>query len=260
MRSKFIILLLFFSLLPSFSVASTVGLNDVIKTLETPFKSTATVDRGTATSGIYDFTADFFQESQIASIERVQRGRGEVSFKFQWVGRAEVPLALFRWEYREPVLQDIVSDGRTLWVYQPDNRQVIESDISQVSRHQSDNPVTFLSGLGNLSRDFNIRWAVPNLDREGNYVLELQPRRNSQLIRSLQIVVDRDAVRDYVENDRTGEIFPILATTVNDPNDNRTTIEFQRIRINQNLSERRFHFNRPAGVEVIRPTQEQFGF
>lgn len=255
-----IAVLLLSCLLPSVACAAPIGLNDVIKTLETPFKSTATKDRGTATSGIFDFQADFFQESQIAAIDRVQRGRGEVSFKFQRVRLADAPLAMFRWEYREPTLQEIVSDGRTLWVYQPDNRQVIESDISQVSRHQSDNPVTFLSGLGNLSRDFNIRWGSPNVDREGNYVLELQPRRISQLINSLQIVVDRDAVRDYVESNRTGEVFPILSTSVNDPNGNRTTIEFHGIRVNRNISERFFHFNRPAGVEVVRPTQEQFGY
>lgn len=259
MRSRFLLLFLF-CLLPSLSFAATIGLNDVINTLEIPFKSTATKDRGTATSGIYDFQADFFQESEIASIDRIQRGRGEVSFKFQRVRIADTPLAMFRWEYREPTIQEIVSDGSTMWVYLPENRQVIESDISQVSRQQSDNPVTFLSGLGNLSRDFNIRWANPNNDRQGNYVLELQPRRISQMIHTLQIVVDRDAVRDYVENNRTGDIFPILATTVNDPNGNRTTIEFQDIRVNRNISERFFHFNRPAGVEVVRPTGEAMGF
>ena len=73
-------------------------------------------------------------------------------------------------------------------------------------------------------------------------------------------MVDRDAVRDYAENDRTGDIFPILATTVKDPNENLTTIEFQDIRVNRNISERFFHFNRPAGVEVVRPSGEQMGF
>lgn len=259
MWSRFFILLII-CLLPSLASAAAIGLPDVIKTLETPFKATATKDRGTATSGIYDFQADFFQESQIASIDRVQRGRGEVSFKFQRERFADAPLAMFRWEYREPTLQEIVSDGRTMWVYQPDNRQVIESDITQVSRQQNDNPVTFLSGMGNLSRDFNIRWGVPNVDREGNYVLELQPRRISQLIQTLTIVVDRDAVRDYVDSNRTGEFFPILASTVNDPNGNRTTIEFHSIRVNRNISERFFHFNRPAGVEVVRPTEQYPGF
>ena len=254
-----LILLLLFCFLPGYTFAA-VGISDVINTLEIPFKSTATKDRGTATSGVYDFQADFFQESHLASIDRVQRGRGEVSFKFQRVRIAEVPLAMFRWEYREPTIQEIVSDGRTLWVYQPENRQVIESELTQVGGRQSDNPVTFLSGLGNLSRDFNIRWANPNSDRDGNYILELQPRRISQLIQTLQIVVDRDAVRDFVEQSRTGKYFPILATMVTDPNGNRTTIEFHDIRVNRNISERFFHFNRPAGVEVVRPSQEQFGY
>lgn len=255
-----LIILLLFCLLPTLASAAAVGLSDVIETLETPFKATATKDRGTATSGIFDFQADFFQESQIASIDRVQRGRGEVSFKFQRQRRDEAPLAMFRWEYREPAIQEIVSDGQTMWVYLPENRQVIESDISQVNRRQGENPVTFLSGLGNLSRDFYIRWATPNTDRQGNYILELQPRRSSQLIHKLQIVVDRDAVLEYVENNRTGNIFPILATTVDDPNGNRTIIEFQDTRVNRNISERFFHFNRPAGVEVVRPTEQQSGY
>ncbi|NOY12592.1 MAG: outer membrane lipoprotein carrier protein LolA, partial [Deltaproteobacteria bacterium] len=53
---------------------------------------------------------------------------------------------------------------------------------------------------------------------------------------------------------------PFLATTVIDPNNNRTTIEFRNIRVNRDLSARFFHFNRPAGVEVVRPTGEQLGF
>lgn len=256
-RSLFLLL---FALLSTVSMASALGLNDVINALEIPFKATATKDRGTPTSGIYDFQADFFQESQIASIDRVQRGRGEVSFKFQRLNLVDAPLAMFRWEYREPTDQEIISDGRTLWVYQPDNRQVIESDISQAAGQQSDNPVSFLSGLGNLSRDFNIRWGAPNIDREGNYVLELEPRRISPLIRTLRIVVDRNAVNDYVENNRTGEYFPVLATMVNDPNDNRTTIEFQDIQVNRNLSEGFFVFHRPAGVEVVHPEETYPGF
>lgn len=259
MWTRFLVLLSLV-LLSTVSYASALDLNDVIKALETPFKATATKERGKATSGIYDFQADFFQESHIASIDRVQRGTGQVSFKFQRLNIVDSPLAMFRWEYREPTYQEIVSDGRTMWVYQPDNRQVIESDIRQVGGHKSDNPVTFLSGLGNLSRDFHIRWGTPNFDREGNYVLELQPRRISQLIHTLQIIVDRDAVLDYVENNRSGEYFPILASTVNDPNGNRTTIEFHAIRVNRNISERFFTFHRPAGVEVVRPEETYPGF
>ena len=80
------------------------------------------------------------------------------------------------------------------------------------------------------------------------------------MIQKLSIVVDRKAVDDYLQNNQTGRIFPILATTVIDPNDNRTTIEFRATRVNRNLSERFFEFRIPAGVEVVRPSSEQMGY
>ncbi len=257
MRIKLFFALLLLGLLPALSVAAEINLSDVIRTLETPFQAT---DAGRI-GMIEDFQAAFFQESQIASLDRLQRGEGNVSFRFVTHNREQVPQAMFRWEYRRPSIQEIVSDGRTLWVYLPENRQVIESDLTDVSLRQSDNPVTFLSGLGNLSRDFNIRWGAPNIDRDGNYVLDLQPRRSSQLIQTLQIVVDRDAVIDYQQQQQqTGRLFPILATRVTDPNGNRTSIEFRDIRVNRNLSERFFAFRIPAGVEVVRPSGEQLGY
>lgn len=247
---------LFLCLFPTVVAAQNVSLSDVIRTLEIPFQPAGKVSGGT----IDDFQAEFFQQSQIAAIDRVQRGQGDVSFKFIASRNDRVPVAMFRWEYRQPSIQQIVSDGRTMWVYLMENSQVIESDIQEISRRQGDNPVTFLSGLGNLSRDFHINWAAPNVDRDGNYVLELQPQRISSMIQKLSIVVDRKAVDDYLQNNQTGRIFPILATTVIDPNDNRTTIEFRATRVNRNLSERFFEFRIPAGVEVVRPSSEQMGY
>ena len=148
MRIKMSGVLLLLCLLPSVAVAANIALSDVIKTLETPFQTTGTGSGGT----IDDFQAEFFQESLIASIDRVQRGQGDVSFKFLNQHSDRVPQAMFRWEYRRPSIQEIVSDGRTMWVYLPENSQVIESDITEISLRQGDNPVTFLSGLGNLSR------------------------------------------------------------------------------------------------------------
>ncbi len=252
MRIILAALLLLF--LPGSLLAATVSLSDVIDTLEAPFKPQTRPPQA-----INDFQAEFFQESHIASIDRVQRGRGDVSFKFLSLRQDQVPLAMFRWEYRQPSIQEIVSDGETLWVYIPENRQVIESDISSVTQRQSENPVTFLTGLGNLSRDFHIRWGAPDHDREGNYILELEPIRTSQMIQSLQIVVDHRAVTEKLQG-ISGNYFPILATSVFDPNGNRTTIEFRDIRVNRNISEHFFRFTRPAGVEVVRPTGEEFGY
>lgn len=250
-------LLILLLLLPHSAIAASasVGLKDVIQTLEAPFRANAPF-----AEAISDFQADFFQESHIAVLDKVQRGEGTVAVKFVPGVAGRVPQVMFRWEYRLPNEQQIVSDGRLMWVYLPENRQVIESDISAVSRARAGDPLTFLSGLGNLSRDFTISWAMPNQDSAGNYVLDLQPRRTTSLFRQMLVVVDRDAVMARMRNQPDPRILPILSTTAVDPNDNRTIIEFSNSRTNVNLAEMVFRFNMPPGVEVVRPNGAEMGF
>lgn len=282
--------------------ARAVGLRDVIEALESPFR-----DRQ-----IKDYSADFFQESRIASLDRLQRARGQVSVRFSYRSN-QVPLVMFHWEYQEPTRQEIVSDGKTLWVYLPENNQVIQSDIEMVSQARENDPMTFLTGLGNLSRDFLISYAEPNRDPRGNYILNLRPRRTTALINRMVIVVNRDAVeapsavlgrdaagassaadlarteprrppsrrsappsgaptpdeffgadaggsrQDSSSGSKRDLVFPILSTTVYDPNGNSTAIEFSDVLVNRGMPAGQFRFMLPAGVEVVRPTGKEMG-
>lgn len=262
--------------------AHAVGLNDVIQTLQRPFQAeTDPAQR------IVDYSAEFFQESRIASLDRLQRARGNVLVAFDHQGADRVPVVRFRWEYNQPTNQEIVSDGKTMWVYLPENNQVIQSDIEMVNRARHNDPMTFLTGLGNLSRDFSISWGEPNRDIDGNYVLELRPRKTSALINRMVIVVDRLAVDHNLQAQQVpdshpsalpaapkpaggfmpldpafggGVWFPILSTAVYDPNGNSTIIEFSDLRVNQGVSAFRFNFMLPAGVQVVRPTGQEMGF
>lgn len=293
MRSRPAAILLVLPLLVLLTLpARAAGLRDVINALELPFK-----DRK-----IQDYSADFFQQSQIASLNRMQRARGEVSVRFEGRQGGKVPTVMFHWEYREPTRQEIISDGKTLWVYLPENNQVIQSDIEMVSQARENDPMTFLTGLGNLSRDFTISWAEPNRDVDGNYVLDLRPKRTTALLNRMVIVVDRYAVEETpagttatpaeeaaprrppprhgpssdipkpdeffgkasgsgsISQARGGLVFPILSTTVYDPNGNSTAIEFSNLRVNRGISAMEFRFIQPAGVEVVRPTGKEMGF
>jgi outer membrane lipoprotein carrier protein len=80
----------------------------------------------------------------------------------------------------------------------------------------------------------------------------LRPKQSSQLIRNLQIVVDRDAAQEQA-NPKGRILFPILSTIVTDPNDNKTIIEFSNVRVNRGLSRADFRFMQPPGVEVVKP-------
>jgi len=235
-------------LLPALAGAANIGLKDVIKALEVPFQ-------GAGAGQVHDVRADFFQESRIAALGRSQRGHGTVSFRFEPGDSRRAPIAMFNWQYQEPSKQEIVSDGRTMWVYLPESRQVIESDLTLASRGGAVNPVTFLAGLGNLSRDFSITYASPDTDSAGNYILDLRPKQSSPLIRNLLIVVDRDAALEQVKP-KGRAYFPLLSTTVIDPSDNQTIIEFSNIRVNRGLARTDFRFVLPPGVEVVKPAPE----
>jgi len=242
--------------------AGAIALSDVINTLETPFQS------GTdAEYRILDYSANFFQESKIASLDRVQRANGRVEVAFDYLARQKgraVPTVKFLWQYDSPTTQRIVSDGETMWVYLPENSQVIQSNLELINKADQNDPMAFLTGLGNLSRDFTISWAVPSQDEDDNYVLEMTPRRASSLINKLVIVVDHYAVERYLNRDEQespGDLwFPIRSTTVYDPSGNSTIIEFSNLRVNQNIPDTTFDFIVPAGVQVVRPTGKETGF
>lgn len=197
-RSLFSLFLLGLVLASTASAGWALSLRDVIKTLETPFQAGS---EETSQYRINDYSADFFQQSKIASLDRLQRANGRVEVAFDYktggMGQETVPTVKFRWEYEQPTTQEIVSDGETMWVYLPENNQVIQSNIEMVNKANQNDPMTFLTGLGNLSHDFTISWAMPNQDVDGNYILELTPRRVSSLINKLIIVVDRYAVEAY---------------------------------------------------------------
>lgn len=224
------------------------SLSDVISALETPFKAETAPGKA-----IQDFDGDFVQESRIASLDRVQKGQGRVNIKFMRFNPKQAPVALFRWEYDLPSNQEIVSDGRTLWVYLPENNQAIVSDVEASAQAGSGDPLTFLTGLGNLSRDFQIGWAEPNKDSEGNAVLELRPRKASPMIARMHVVVSKDAIGEFLKGGAGGKTLPILSSTVFDPNGNSTLIEFRQVRVNRGTPESFFLFSPPAGVEVVRP-------
>ena len=252
-----IIMIIAMTLLLAVSSARADSVRDVINALEIPFR----VDTAAA-DAIHDVEADFTQESGIASLDRKQQGSGRVTLQFDRSTTERVPLVKFRWEYDFPTRQEIVSDGRTMWVYIPDNNQVIESDISRVSAARPQDPLTFLTGLGNLSRDFLIRWASPNRDAEGHYVLKLTPKTTTSMFRELEVVVDKNAVREYTRSGVTGRTFPLLSTKAVDPNENTTTIVFERnrIRLNRGVSRLNFNFIMPAGVDVVRPDGHRMGY
>src|SRR6185436_15325593 len=67
------------------------------------------------------FKAKFRQEMKVASLGVSDESEGTVVFKKP---------GKMRWEFATPRVQQIVSDGATLWIHQPDDRQVIKAPFT----------------------------------------------------------------------------------------------------------------------------------
>lgn len=230
-----------------------VGLRDIVATVEEQFLP----ERSTGLPPLQDVTADFVQISTLAEKQREMRASGEMFFKVQ---TANSPL-MFRFDYYSPTNQQIVSNGRTMWIYLPANRQVIQSDVSFVFNPFSNagrtRGVNFLQGLGRLSQDFHIAFSSQRQDIDGNYILELEPLRRMDTIAKLFIVVSRDAVLHRADSARfpaRQELgFPIRSTTVVDLQGNTTTMEFSNVRANARIPYSYFDFVPPPDAQVEMP-------
>ncbi|MBD1399902.1 LolA family protein [Pelovirga terrestris] len=228
-------------------------LTNVLRALETPFKVSTPAEQQ-----IRDFAADFVQLSTVVAIDRVQRGEGKVWFKFPPQSRTGSVMPKFRWDYRLPNEQQVLSDGTTLWVYVPENRQVIVSEVGEVEAEYGDNPAAFFTGLGDLAQNFAIAWGKSRRNEAGDYILLLTPKRPSQFFKRIEVIVNQQAVAESHQGGNP-QVFPLVATQVTDPQDNLTRITFVDVGWNLDPADTEFVFEVPEGVEQLSPAAQMPG-
>ncbi|HEY4707564.1 MAG TPA: outer membrane lipoprotein chaperone LolA [Thermodesulfobacteriota bacterium] len=170
-------------------------------------------------------TASFTQETSSRGMKAAQTAKGKVWFKKP---------GKMRWEYTVPEGDLIVSDGKKIWLYQPDLNQVIEKEIdSSATRLTTD----FLSGIGDITKDFKVSLAS---SEAGSYRLSLVPREEQPNIKRLTLEVDKTS-------------FVIKKTAVVDNFGNETRVELKDIKTNASVQDKLFKFSAPKGAQVVRP-------
>ena len=175
-----------------------------------------------------DFEAGFVQEYIGKVMKSPQRGEGKVYFKKK---------GMMLWDYRVPN-QKLISNGLTLWFYQPEEKQVFVSDVSKVIKEKA--PLAFLAGEGDLTRDFNLVNSSESVSqKEGMFVLELVPKEPQPALSKLILTVNK-------------KTFYVVQADVFDGLGNVTRTRFIDIKTNGNLSNSLFQFSIPPGVEVLK--------
>ncbi|MBI4637237.1 MAG: outer membrane lipoprotein carrier protein LolA [Candidatus Rokubacteria bacterium] len=214
MRQALAVLLAATFLLPATGSAET--LDDVVRRLEGAY------------ARITDLRADFAQTAFNKSLNQAIPARGTVYLKKG---------GKLRWEYSEPTPQQIVSDGRRLWVYTPVLNQV---NIGEAPEALAGPAGSFLAGLGRLREHFAVRFLNPAqpTDGDGNYVLDLTPRTPLPTLARLILSVDPRA-------------WEVRRAVVYDQFENTVTMQFTKVAVNSGLADRLFTFVPPEGVATV---------
>lgn len=143
----------------------------------------------------------------------------------------------FRWDYRSPNPQVILSDGHTVWFYEPELEQVTIGNADDLEQ----TPAALLSSNARIEKLFEWRvvqdptWRLPQV--------ELTPRQEGP--------VGKVSIILHPSQDR------ILKLEVVDSLGNRSDFQFSDMAFNRPLDEGLFHFRVPPGVDVIRNSESK---
>jgi outer membrane lipoprotein carrier protein len=137
-----------------------------------------------------------------------------------------------RFEYEVPEPSLVVSDGKTLWIYDPAAKEV--QVLAVAGDFLSAAAIQFLLGEGHLAESFEVTAKSCAPERAE---LELRPRAESSYERI-----------DVVADPKSGWI---RETTVHDLLGNQTHVAFEGIEAGGPVDEARFRFEPPEGVRVL---------
>jgi outer membrane lipoprotein carrier protein len=146
-----------------------------------------------------------------------------------------------RWDYREPRPKLFLSDGRTAWFYVPGDQQVRKASVKKLDDFRS--PIRYLLGKTKLEKEFSALALVPDatpLD-PGDVVLRGVPKGMEDRVTQVLLEVTADSF--------------IRALTIEEADGSTTQFRFSGQKLNVSLSDSRFRFTPPPGIETVEATE-----
>jgi len=172
-----------------------------------------------------DFSAYFIQESTLKAMDISDVASGRIFVKRP---------GMMRWEYDKPDRQTIITDGKKLWVYKPDDNQVM---IGKAPSFFGDGKgAGFLSDMKLVREQFKVSFEKEKSDHD--YVIKLLPKEQTVGITKIYLAISKI----------TFKIKKII--TLNEYDD-ENIIELINSKFTLNLDKSLFSFIIPEGTDVI---------
>jgi outer membrane lipoprotein carrier protein len=175
------------------------------------------------------FRAKFFQESMLKAMMISDTAEGRLTVKRP---------GKMRWEYQIPNEQTIITDGKSMWIYRPADRQVMVGRAPEF--FSGGKGAGFLSDIGQIRKSFDLQLQASK--EPDHYRLRLLPKTPTADLADIILLVNRS---DFL-------VQQVL--TYNSYGD-ETRIQFSEYQFNQNPKDSLFTFVIPDGIDVVQIDQ-----
>lgn len=168
-----------------------------------------------------DFTAEFEQQYLNVALDESQESSGTVHF---------LRPGMMRWDYSAPRERYFISDGNSLWIYEPQEGQYYTAPLEE---SELPTALRFLMGEGSVADDFSVSFTADS--PPGVISIDLVPRESEGEYQRLRLVLD--PTDWHVEQ-----------ATIVDPVGNLNTFTFSQRRDNVGYRPGDFYFEPPDGA------------
>lgn len=136
----------------------------------------------------------------------------------------------FRWDYQKPYEQQIISDGKQVFLFDVDLQQVTVRTVDKVL---GTSPAALLAGGPNVEETFRLSRL---LDFEGMQRVQAKPKQKDSGFQVVIISFDHSKLAEMRLVDAFGQ---------------STHIIFSNVEVNPSLNTNQFLFSIPKGVDVV---------
>ncbi len=125
------------------------------------------------------FSANFIQQSTIKAMNISDTATGTIKVKRP---------GMMRWEYYSPDPQIIITDGDKLWIYRPEDNQVMVGHAPALFKDGKG--AGFLSDMKLLRDKFSVFLETTDISEKDDYYLRLYPEEQTMDLAAIFLVVD----------------------------------------------------------------------
>ncbi len=177
-------------------------------------------------------SARFVQYSHLAALDTSELSQGNLVF---------TKPGKMKWTYHDPEPQEFIADGKTLWFYQPTDNQVMVDNFKVSFR--GDLPVSFLIGIGDIAKDFNLKKACKSSE---GIILELLPKKGEK----------KEGKKEEAEFQKISLLveekgFLPIGAEIFDPAGNKNSFIFSELDVVKTYPDGFFSPEFPKGTDII---------